>query len=87
MSDAVFTRCCQAYARECGQYPGMPQQPSAASSDWEHQDRIVLQRNKEGELQSVGVYVLRNVRGVLARYRVVGDEVDGFSVRRIPNGD
>jgi hypothetical protein len=29
--------------------------------------------------------VLRNVNGVIARYQVTGDEVDGFTVERILN--
>jgi len=72
-NETVFDRCVAAYFRHCKQYqeahPGIYsiQQPSRYDSDWE---------NKE-------VFALRNCDGVLARYKVTGDEVDGFGVSRI----
>ena len=71
--ESVFDRCVAAYFRYCKQYqeshPGIYSipQPSRYDSDWVNKD----------------VFALRNCNGVLASYKVTGDEVDGFSVRLI----
>jgi hypothetical protein len=70
-SESIFDHCVAAYSRHCGGHQGYPpgicvfQQPSRYDSDWENND----------------VFALRNCNGVLARYKVTGDEVDGFRVR------
>lgn len=69
-NESIFDRCVAAYHRHCRQYqeshPGIYSipQPSRSDSDWVDKD----------------VFVLRNCTGELARYKVTGDEVDGFSV-------
>jgi hypothetical protein len=68
MSEAVFQRCVQAYARYCNQHGYVFEQPSSGST-WENEEQ--------------GIFALLNVKGVLARYKVTGDEVDGFSVKRL----
>jgi hypothetical protein len=72
-SQSVFDRCVAAYFRSYGRHqddpPGLysAPQPSRYDSDWENED----------------VFALRNCNGVLARYKVTGDEVGGFNVRFI----
>ena len=69
----MFDRCVAAYFRYCGRHKDDPPglylvpQPSRYDSDGENKN----------------VFALRNCTGVLARYKVTGDEVDGFSVRLI----
>jgi hypothetical protein len=70
MTDAVFQRCVRAYYRYCNQH-GYIFQQSSSSSDWEDED--------------AGIFKLNNVNGVLGRYKVTGDEVDGFTIRRLEN--
>jgi hypothetical protein len=72
-SQGVFDRCVAAYVRSHGRHQDNPPglysvpQPSRYDSDWENED----------------VFALRNCNGVLALYKVTGDEVDGFSVSLI----
>jgi hypothetical protein len=78
LSDAVRERCIEAHHRFGERVDGnryIPQQPSSSASDWEDEDAWID--------KGVGIFVLRNVNGVLARYRVVFDESGHFTIKRL----